>query len=127
MDIKKKLEEEVAAWSKAYNQSDAAGCTAMYAEDAMMLPPNQTMARGKQAVKEFNQRMLDQVGGNISNRIIEFGVAGDLAYQVGTYAITDTKKPDEGKFVNIFRQQKDGSWKLQVAIFNSDKPLSTGT
>jgi uncharacterized protein (TIGR02246 family) len=127
MDIKKKLEEGVAAWSKAYNQSDAAGCTAMYAEDAMMLPPNQTMARGKQAVKEFNQRMLDQVGGNISNRIIEFGVAGDLAYQVGTYAITDTKKPDEGKFVNIFRQQKDGSWKLQVAIFNSDKPLSTGT
>jgi ketosteroid isomerase-like protein len=127
MDIKKKLEEEVAAWSKAYNQSDAAGCTAMYAEDAMMLPPNQTMARGKQAVKEFNQRMLDQVGGNISNRIIEFGVAGDLAYQVGTYAITDTKTPDEGKFVNIFRQQKDGSWKLQVAIFNSDKPLSTGT
>jgi ketosteroid isomerase-like protein len=127
MDIKKKLEEEVAAWSKAYNQSDAAGCTAMYAEDAMMLPPNQTMARGKQAVKEFNQRMLDQVGGNISNRIIEFGVAGDLAYQVGTYAITDTKTPDEGKFVNIFWQQKDGSWKLQVAIFNSDKPLSTGT
>jgi uncharacterized protein (TIGR02246 family) len=127
MDIKKRLEEEVAAWSKAYNQGDAAGCTAMYAEDAMMLPPNQPMVRGKQAIKEFNQGMLDQIGGTISNRIIESGLEGDLAYQVGTYVITDTKTPDQGKFVNIFRRQQDGSWKLQVAIFNNDKPLSTGT
>jgi len=37
MDIQKRLEEEVAAWAKAYNQGDAAGCTAMYADDAMML------------------------------------------------------------------------------------------
>jgi ketosteroid isomerase-like protein len=127
MDIKKRLEEEVAARSKAYNQGDAAGCTAMYAEDAMMLPPNQPMVRGKQAIKEFNQGMLDQIGGTISNRIIESGLEGDLAYQVGTYVITDTKTPDQGKFVNIFRRQQDGSWKLQVAIFNNDKPLSTGT
>lgn len=123
MNIKKRLEEEVVAWSKAYNQSDAVGCTALYAEDAMMLPPNQPMVRGKRAIKEFNQRMLDQVGGTHSMRIIEFGVEGDLAYQVGTFALTDTKTPDQGKFVNIFRQQQDGSWKLQVATFNSDKPL----
>ena len=127
MDIKKTLEEEVAAWTKAYNQGDAAGCTAMYAEDAMMLPPNQPMVRGKQAIKEFNQRMLDQVGGTISNRIIGFSVEGDLAYQVGTYAITDTKTPDQGKFVNIFRPQQDGSWKISVAIYNNDKPLPTTT
>ena len=120
MDLKKALEEEIAAWTKAYNQGDAAGCTAVYAEDAMMLPPNQPMVRGKQAIKEFNQRMLDQVGGTISNRIVEASVEGDLAYQVGTYAITDTKTPDQGKFVNIFRRQQEGSWKILVAIYNSD-------
>jgi uncharacterized protein (TIGR02246 family) len=122
MDLKKALEEEIAAWTKAYNQGDAAGCTAVYAEDAMMLPPNQPMVRGKQAIKEFNQRMLDQVGGTISNRIVEASVEGDLAYQVGTYAITDTKTPDQGKFVNIFRRQQEGSWKILVAIYNSDNP-----
>lgn len=127
MDLKKRLEEEVAAWTKAYNQSDSVGCTAIYAEDAMMLPPNQPMVRGKQAIKEVNQRILDQVGGTHSTRIIDFGVEGDLAYQVGTYAMTDTKTPDQGKFVNIFRQQRDGSWKLQVAIFNSDQPLPTSS
>jgi uncharacterized protein (TIGR02246 family) len=123
MDISKMLEEEVTGWTKAYNKGDTAGCTAIYAEDAMMLPPNQPMVRGKQAIKEFNQRMLNQVGGSISNRIVEFSVEGDLAYQVGTYAITDTKTPDQGKFVNIFRRQQDGSWKLLVAIYNSDNPL----
>ena len=96
MDIKKALEEEIAAWTNAYNQGDAAGCTAVYAEDAMMLPPNQPMVRGKQAIKEFNQRIIDQVGGTISNRIVAFSVEGDLAYQVGTYAIPDTQPPDQG-------------------------------
>jgi ketosteroid isomerase-like protein len=99
----------------------------MYAEDAMMLPPNQPMVRGKQAIKAFNQRMLDQVGGTISNRIVEFSVEGDLAYQVGTYAIRDAKTPDEGKFVNIFRRQQDGSWKIHLAIYNNDKPVPTVT
>jgi ketosteroid isomerase-like protein len=65
----------------------------MYADDAMMLPPNQPMVR-----------------------------EGDLAYQVGTYAIPDTKTPDQVKFVNIFRRQQDGSRKLLVAIYNSDNP-----
>ena len=88
----------------------------MYADDAMLLPPNQPMARGTQAIKEFNQRMLDQVGGSISNRIVEFSVEGDLAYQVATYAFKDTMSPGQGKFVEIFRRQQDGSWKLLVAI-----------
>jgi ketosteroid isomerase-like protein len=106
MDLKKRLEEEVAAWSKACNRGDAARCIAIYAEDAKMLPPNQPLVRGKQAIKEFNQRMLDQVGGTISNGFVEFGGEGDLAYQVGTYTIADAKTPDQGKFVNIFRRPK---------------------
>ena len=53
---------------------------------------------------------------------MEFGVEGDLAYHVATYAFKDTKSPDYGKFVEIFRRQQDGSWKVYLTIYDSDKP-----
>lgn len=57
-----------------------------------------------------------------SNALIEYGVDGDLAYQVGTFAVRGTPQPEEGKFVNVLKRQADGSWKVAVSIFNSDRP-----
>ena len=124
MEVKEILEEQLASFRKAYQQGDAAGCAAIYTEDAFLLAPNQPMLRGRQAIQAFFQGFINQVGGSLSNnQIIECRVGGDLAYQVGTYAFADTKTPDQGKFVHIFRRQPDGSWKMQVATFNSDQPL----
>jgi ketosteroid isomerase-like protein len=55
--------------------------------------------------------------------MMEFGAGGDLAYQVATYAFKDTMSPDQGKFVEIFRRQQDGSWKVYLTIYNSDKSV----
>ena len=65
---------------------------------------------------------IDNIGRTISNPLMEFGVEGDLAYHVATYAFKDTKSPDYGKFVEIFRRQQDGTWKVYLCIYNSDKP-----
>ena len=118
MDIKKAIEDKNAAFNKAYNQGDAAVCV----NDVRMLPPNQPMLRGRKELEEFFQGLIGKVGGTTSNHTVEFGVDGDLAYQVGTFVIEDTKTPEQGKFVEILRRQQDGSWKVSVAIFNSDKP-----
>ena len=79
--------------------------------------------RGKKGIKGLIQGWTDKIGGTISNPMLEFGVEGDLAYQVATYAFQDTNTPDQGKFVEIFRRQPDGSWKVYLTIYNSDKPL----
>ena len=123
MDMKKAIEDKNEAFNKAYAQRDAAGCVAVFVEDAIMMPPNQPMVRGRKALQEFFQGFMDKVGGTNSNHLMEFGVEGDLAYQVATFAISNTKTPVQGKFVEILRRQEDGSWKVYVAIFNSDKPV----
>jgi ketosteroid isomerase-like protein len=120
MDMKKVIEDKNATLKNAYDRGDAAGCVAVFLEDAFMLPPNQPMLRGKKAIKELIQGWIDDIGGTISNPTMEFGVEGDLAYQVATYAFKDTKSPDQGKFVEIFRRQQDGSWKVYLTIYNSD-------
>jgi ketosteroid isomerase-like protein len=122
LDAREAIEDKNSALRIAYNRGDAAGCVAVFGEDALMLPPNQPMVRGKKAIEELIQGWIDQIGGTISNPMMEFGVAGDLAYQVATYAFQDTKTPDQGKFVEIFRRQPDGSWKVYLTIYNSDKP-----
>lgn len=123
MEAKRVMEERNVGWDKAYKQGDAAGVAAFYAEDAILMPPNQPMVRGRKAIQEFFQVMIDTVGGTRTSQVVEFGVEGDLAYQVATLSITDTKTPFQGRFLEIFRPQPDGSWKIQRCIWNSDQPV----
>ena len=104
MDAKQAVEDKNTALKNAYNQGDAAGCVAIYTEDAIMMPPNQPMVRGKKAIQELIQGWINKIGGAISNPMVEFGVEGDLAYQVTTYVFMDTRTPDQGNFVEIFRR-----------------------
>ncbi|HYQ73131.1 MAG TPA: DUF4440 domain-containing protein [Gammaproteobacteria bacterium] len=128
MGMKKVLEDFDAAYNKAFNRGDAAGCAAFFTDDVILLAPDQPMIRGNRAFQELYQsRMDDSSGGTHSNQLVEYGVEGDMAYQVGTYAITGTDPSEEGKFVNILRRQPDGTWKVFVSIFNSDKPQQAAT
>jgi ketosteroid isomerase-like protein len=79
--------------------------------------------RGRKAIQELIQSWIDHIGGTMSNPMMEFGAGGDLAYQVATYTFKDTMSPDQGKFVEIFRRQQDGSWKVYLTIYNSDKSV----
>jgi len=117
------LEDFDAAYNEAYNQGDATGCAAFFTDDVILLAPGQPMTRGKQAFEEiYESRMEKATGGTHSNELVEYGVEGDLAYQVGTYAVADANPPEQGKFVNILKRQADGTWKVAVSIFNSDTP-----
>jgi ketosteroid isomerase-like protein len=55
MEMKMAIEDKNALLKKAYNRGDASGCAAVFAEDALFLPPNRPMLRGKQAIQELIQ------------------------------------------------------------------------
>lgn len=120
MDAKKFLEDFGAAYDKAFNAGDAEGCAAAFADDLLLLPPNAPMARGKKAIQDMNQARLDTEPG-LTHRVelVEFDLQGDSLYHVGKFTMSDGSA---GKFVNIFKIQGDGSWKVVVSMFNSDKP-----
>lgn len=123
MDMKKMLEDFDAAYNKAFNEGDAAGCAAFFSEDVILLAPGQPMIRGRKVFEDIYRSRMDQTsGGTHSNELVEYGVEGDLAYQVGTFAITGTNPNEQGKFVNVLRRQADGTWQVTVSIFNSDRP-----
>ena len=98
-----------------------------YANDATILPPNAEAIKGREEIISFfgsfppiTEMQFDQV---------EVNGAGDIAYVYGKYSMTMTiegseSAQDNGKYIEIWKRQPDGSWKVALDIFNSDLPIA---
>ena len=114
-------------FTNAYNQGDATAVAEYYTEEAKRLPPNSPMIVGRGSIQAIYQASFDAGVGDLRITVIELSVSGDMAHEVGKY--TDTTQPDEGeaisdsgKYVRIWKRV-NGSWKVDVLIFNSSLPL----
>ncbi|MCB0056504.1 MAG: nuclear transport factor 2 family protein, partial [Caldilineaceae bacterium] len=121
-----------AVW-REYEASQIAGDAdrwiALWAEDGVQLPPGSPPVVGKAAIDARDRSDLevnDYSQFVITNREVE--VNGDLAFARGDFMVTVAPKSGgdpmdfEGKYMTIFRQQPDGSWKIYRDIFNPSAP-----
>jgi ketosteroid isomerase-like protein len=97
-----------------------------YADDARVLPPNHATVTGRDAIAA-----LYRSSGSIQEyalTILAIEGRNDLAYVHSAYRITlappGVPQPvgDQGKGVEIWKKQRDGSWKVVLDVFNSDLP-----
>ncbi len=112
------------AWAQAAEAGDPAALGALYVEDAVVLPPNQGVVSGRAAIEThfgafppLSNVRLDQ---------IEVEGSGDVAYVRGRYAMTihvpGASEPtsDQGKYLEIWKKQADGSWMIARDMYSSD-------
>ena len=132
--IEQTLRDLDAQWSAAAGAKDVDKTVSYYAADAIVMPPNAPAATTKEAIRSAWKEMLTSPGAAISWKAtkVEVAKAGDLAYVSGTYEETMTDasgKPvkDRGKYVEIFKKQADGTWKVVADIWNSDFPVPTSS
>ncbi len=116
-------------WSKAAQTKQVDAWVAFYSDDAVVLPPNEKKASGKDSVRKEIGTLLALPGLSVSwaPQKVEVSRSGDLAYTQGSYELTTTDahgKPatDHGKTVEIWKKQADGSWKCIVDMWSSDLP-----
>ena len=113
-------------WSKTAAANDLEGTLSFYSEDAILLPPNTPMAADRQAIRESWAELLG-AGASLSWQPTKAEVSrsGDLAYVAGTYT-SSFKDPqgkpatENGKYVEVWKKQSDGKWKVVVDTYNSD-------
>jgi len=113
------------AWAVAYNAGDVDTLTAMYWDDAVLQPPGAPAATGHAAIREYLAG--DSAGAKAAGltlNIPEAGavdVSGDLAYEAGTFTVTDASGAtvDTGKYIGVFLK-KDGKWLYIRDTWNSD-------
>ena len=116
------------AWSQAAESKDAKKCASFYSETASALPFNAPIATGKHNIQELWTQLMAKPGFSLhfAPTKIEVSKSKDIAYDVGTFALTisdaqGTPATIPGKYVVIWKKQKDGGWKAEADIFNTDK------
>ena len=112
---------------KAANARDAAAWAAVYSQDAIVLRPHAVAVEGREAIQKW-LATLPSIS-NAKGQGVEAMGYGDLAYLRGTYSMTfaipgvPAPIDEQGKFLQIYRRQSDGSWKMTREIYNSDLPM----
>jgi uncharacterized protein (TIGR02246 family) len=118
------------AYAAAIVAGDAAAVAAVYADDAIELPPGHPVVVGRHAI----QAAYDTAFG-MGQAAMEFtmtpvtieGVDG-LAYDYSTWSWAGTppgaSEPitERGRSLAIASMQEDGSWRWVVVTWNSDTP-----
>ena len=101
---------------------------ALYATDAVLMPPNADAARGQPAVRTWwaQTTSMPNPSLTLTSSKIDIAASGDLATDVGTYAFSGTTDQgpvnDRGKYMVKFRKV-GADWKIASDIFNSDLPV----
>ena len=121
--IKALFDQAVAAW----HSNDMTALAATYADDAIMMDPNQAAIEGKQAIQAAYEARSKENAVKVALTPLETQVAGDWAYVRGTLTATVTPKSgkpmeESGKYLFIVKRQPDGSWKVYRDISNSNNP-----
>jgi len=111
-------------------EEGADGYVSVATEDIIVLQPNAERVDGREAVRAYALAFTsaDEWSVSWTATQVEVAAAGDLAYAIGTYELSlkdaeGNAVADEGKFLNVFEKQADGSWKLSVISYNSDLPV----
>jgi uncharacterized protein (TIGR02246 family) len=119
------IRKSAPAWADAYNAQDADKLAAMYWEDAVLQPPGAPAATGTAAIREFLAAdTATTKAAGLTMNIPEAGavdVSGDLAYEAGSYTVTDASGAtvDAGKYIGVF-EKRDGKWLYIRDTWNSD-------
>ena len=118
-------------WLQLVKAKDAAGIAELYTEDGAVMPPNAPISKGRKAIQQTWESMMQTPGFDLTfvpEQII-VSSSGDMALDRGTYSLTiapnGVKQTDAGKYVVVWR--KIGrEWKAAADILNSDLPANGG-
>ena len=116
----------------AFNAGDAAALASLYADSAILMPPNEPLVRGRAGIHAWFEQALPRVG-TVSITLIESTAVGDHAFQVGTFTSSSPagagSSPKQewpstraGKYVLLLRRSA-GHWKIECDIWSLDQPI----
>lgn len=107
------------------NAGDAEGLSQLYSKDAIVLPPDAAMVRGREAVAGLWRHVFDEMGLKKIELITrDLQIAGDeeTAYEVGEAKLQLEKDGETmqatAKYAVVWIRI-DGAWRLHRDIWNS--------
>ena len=127
-EVQAVIEENVAKFSEALVNGDVETALTFYTDDAIVMAPNAPSMNGMEAIKAgFTQMMSAGEMTSFKLNLSEVRIMGDRACEIGTYSSAmmipgmESEMTDTGKYVAIWKQTADGSWKMSIDMWNSSE------
>jgi len=119
-----KIKAVIQRLTEAFNAKDAAKAAALYTPEAVVMPPNKALSRGRNFVEQYYTSRFGEGATELALQPNEIKGSGTLAVAMGDYRLTlappqGPRRRDRGKFVWIFRELNN-VWMIDGIIFSSD-------
>lgn len=110
-----------ALWADAWTKGDAAAVAALFAEDGKFLSSSGKIYKGHEQILNLYINAMKGIGTEIKGMKVTVETTnvwldGDMVYETGKYGYNyeENGKPtvEAGKYVTIWKKQKNGEWKL---------------
>ncbi len=110
---------------EAMERGDAASVAALYAEDAVVLPPDASMVSGRPAIEEFWRGLIGAGARGVNLETLRLAGSGEVLHEVGRATITI--QPEDGesntlamKYVVVWQRDPSGRLALAVDMWNGE-------
>jgi len=127
----KAIRDTEAAWVKAFATKQPEKAAAFYADDAASMLPDTPLMTGRKAIiagmgPELGDKNFSLV---FAPSKVEIAKSSDIAYSQGTFKYTTTdpktgkRVGQTGNYVEVYKKQADGTWKVEEDIATEETPL----
>ena len=124
---KAKLQTDALSWFDHFAAADSEGLANLYAEDAIVMPPNVPAVAGRPAIKSLLGALA--AGAKAARMTVKsgsvngFDVSGNLGWISGTYTLQDSTGAtiDSGNYLSV-HYRTNGAWLYVRDTWNSDRP-----
>jgi uncharacterized protein (TIGR02246 family) len=116
----------LATLMRADNASDLEGVLGLYADDAVLLPPNEPVVTGKAAIRARYTKMFATTRMEVRFEVDDDAVGGSIGFlrgrTIGRRISTGGGRVEDltGKFVMVLKRSGDG-WAIASLIWNADR------
>jgi uncharacterized protein (TIGR02246 family) len=125
------IRDSEAAWVKAFATKEPEKAAAFYADNAASMLPDTPLMTGRKAIIAGMKPELGDPNFSLvfAPTKVEIAKSGDIAYSQGTFKYTTTdpktrkRLGQAGNYVEVYKKQADGTWKVEEDIATEETPL----
>ena len=122
------IDKQNKKYMKFYNNGDASGVAELHSDDALVMPPNIDMVKGKMSIKKAISDEISAGATDLVFKTLNMYGNEEFVTEVGRFSLNvknegEIVMSDSGKYVVLWEQVSKNNWLMKADIWNSDLPI----
>ena len=122
------IDKQNKKYMEFYNNGDASGVADLHMDDALVMPPNIDMVKGKESIKKAISDEISAGATALVFTTLEMYGNEEYVTEVGRFSLNvkdegEIVMTDSGKYIVLWEQVSKNNWLMKADIWNSDLPI----